>query len=172
MTVRGPSIRGTLQPMAKRPSTLFMVVHLSSIDSFHMYLKELSGATVARAICRGLIAGLAQRAAEGPAMVLDQGWQGRWANEARRRLAQAAPHVIWTRHDEDTDGWDDLRQSLPRLLREQHATDIELGGFWLEGCVSEVERILKSAGLRVHVNQELSGSEARCGLSGPSPMGG
>ena len=90
--------------------------------------------------------------------MIDQGWDGDRAEALRSRLREL-PSTIWIAHDEDTDGWDALRASLPAILRDAGVANAELAGFWFNGCVRAVAEILQQAGMPARIDSNLCGHE-------------
>jgi hypothetical protein len=117
---------------------VLVIVHLSSMASFAF--EEGSEAA------DELLSSIAMTAREFPSVVvLDQGWDDRWARKAQREVREAAPGAVWIEHDEERDGWSELRRALPALLAEMRAGRVFLAGLWYgkkSGCVREVETIL------------------------------
>jgi nicotinamidase-related amidase len=127
----------------------FVVVHLSSIDAY-----AFEGGDAA-----DLLDQIVMTAQEAPCViVIDQGWDGRYARRLRAELSGLKPLVF--AHDEEIDGWRGFRKAFPKFLRGLGVRSVVLGGLWREGCVSEVRKILTAAGFLVSVDDDASGSEA------------
>jgi hypothetical protein len=139
---------------ARKADPCFVVVHLSSIDSYASY----AGRDAAEAIA----AEIADAAREASCViVIDQGWNERHARELLRALDAVAEPLLF-KHDEDTDGWDGFEREFPALLRRLRVRDVVLGGFWREGCVSRVKDILEAARFNVKIDEYASGSDEVC----------
>lgn len=117
---------------------VLVIVHLSSMATF----ASEEGSEAADE----LLSSIAMTAREfSSVVVLDQGWDARWARKAQREVREAAPGAVWIDHDEERDGWSELRRALPALLAEMRAGRVFLAGLWYgskSGCVREVETIL------------------------------
>jgi hypothetical protein len=136
-----------------------VVVHPSSIDSFFWHAREARGAPWARDECENLADEIVRAAGAHPVVaVIDQGWDGDCAEALRSRLREL-PSTIWIAHDEDADGWDALRASLPAILRDAGAASAKLAGFWFDGCVRAVAEILQQAGMPARIDSDLCGHE-------------
>jgi len=136
----------------KQYDECFVVVHLSSIDSYASY----AGRDAAESLSAEIV--MAARAAS-CVIAIDQGWDGRLGRQLLRDLNEVAAPIIF-KHDEDTDGWEGFEQDFPALLHDLGVRRVVLGGLWREGCVSGVKDILEARGFQVSIDEEASGSES------------
>jgi len=131
----------------------FVIVHLSSLGSLDF--------EAGRDAADRLLSDLWLEAREATRLgrqviVIDQGWEGRVENRARREIEEAAPGAIWVHHDEDEDGWDDFESSFPKLLRKAGIGSAKVGGLWFDGCLDEVSKIMSAAGVKTLADPGLS----------------
>jgi hypothetical protein len=136
----------------KKYDECFVVVHLSSIDSYASY----AGRDAAESLSAEIV--MAARAAS-CVIAIDQGWDGRLGRQLLRDLNEVAAPIIF-KHDEDTDGWEGFEQDFPALLHDLGVRRVVLGGLWREGCVNGVKDILEARGFQVSIDEEASGSES------------
>jgi hypothetical protein len=131
----------------------FVIVHLSSLGS----LAFEAGRDAADRLLSDLWLEAREATRLGrQVIVIDQGWEGRVENRARREIMEAAPNAIWVHHDEDEDGWDDFESSFPKLLRKAGIGSAKVGGLWFDGCLDHVSKIMSAAGVKTLADPELS----------------
>lgn len=120
----------------------FILVHLSSIGSY-----AWQGGDTEELISEWV---MASKDAD-CVIVIDQGWDGRWENRARREIAEAVkpkPHA-WVEHDESSEdsavaSWDRMEDELADILIQMAPDSVTVGGLWAEDCVAETVRRLSA----------------------------